>query len=211
MDIMNLKFKRKNGEVLKVYSDLFADKKNKTYGLITIEQLLNNGEYVEHIRLIRSDRNGRKFFTYDRETFYINDFIAYSPLELIKEFDSNSSNIQDEDLCATLLKYGIDSLTLKIKSKKLEVIPLPYGGHMSFEVYSNHEKPEDYEWIEYKFIEEYFRMPSDCYKLKLVPKKEEEYFIYPKKEFYVEDLIGLLNSRKDLYQIVIGNRNFAKE
>jgi len=44
---MNLKFKRKNGEVLKVYSNLFADKKNKTYGLITIEQLLNNGEYVE--------------------------------------------------------------------------------------------------------------------------------------------------------------------
>ncbi len=198
---MNLKFKRKNGEVLKVYSVLFADKKNKTYGLITIEQLLNNGEYVEHTRLIRSDRNGRKFFIWDRETFYMDDFIAYSPLELIKEFDSNSKNIHDEDLCATLLKYGIDSLTLKIKSKKLEIIPLPYAGYMSFEVHSNHEKPEDYEWIEYKFVEEYLRMPRNCYKLKLVPADEKNFTIYPKKDFYVGDLVSLIKIRKDLYKL----------
>lgn len=148
------------------------------------------------------NEKGRKFFTWNHETFYMDDFIAYSPLELIKELDSNDSDIYDEDLCSTLLKYGMDSLTLRIKTKKLEIVPLPYGGYMSFEVYSNHEKPEDYTWIEYKFIEEHHRMPSNCYKLKLVPKKEEEYSIYPKEDFYVSDLMALLNKRKDLYQLV---------
>ena len=199
---MHFKFKTKKSEVLKVfYNDLLANEKRKTYGTVSIGEF-KDGTYKEYERTVRIDEIGRKFFTWNREVFYMDQFLAYSPAELIERVNSKDDDILPEDLCATLLRYGIDSLTLMIKTKKLEIVPHPYGGYISLNVYSNHEKPEDYTWIEYKFIEEHHRMPSNCYKLKLVPKKEEEYSIYPKEDFYVSDLMALLNKRKDLYQLV---------
>lgn len=198
---MNLKFRTNGGNVLKVfYNDLFLDKENKTHGTVHIGKS-ENGRYKGYVRTVQIAKNERRFFTWNKETFYMDDFLADTPDELVERIETENSNVTEADLCATLQKYGMNSLRLMIKTKPLNIVSLPFGGYMAFETYSNHEREEDYQWIEYKFNEDYLRMPSDCYKLKLVPADEKNFTIYPKEDFYVGDLVSLIKTRKDLYKL----------
>lgn len=192
---MNYKF-RINDQVVRVFiNDLFDDKK-ETAGVVTIR---DNGKKYD--RTLRYDENGKKFFTWNHEKIFFDDFLAMTPDEFVNAIH-NKSNVYDEDLCHTLLKYGINCLRVEMKQKPLDRID--FGDIIiGFKTSSNHEDESKFNWIEYRFIEEYCRMPKDNYKLKLVPANEDEYDIYPKEDYYTSDLIGLLKACSDEFRIKV--------
>lgn len=48
-------------------------------------------------------------------------------------------------------------------------------------------------------------MPKNGYKLKLVPANEELYDVYPKQDYYIDDLNSSLRMRKELFQLVLAS------
>lgn len=209
---MDYSYKMKNGEILKVFfnnlvSDM--DTKNGIYGTISFWKN-NNKKYKEYIRSVRKDENGKRFFTWDKEKIYLDDFIAYSPKELVKRFYDKDNTLYGGDICRTLQKYGMDSLRLYINVKPLEIIDFPGIGRFTFEVTSSFENKDKYVWIEYRFFPEYLRMPEDNYMLKLIPAKDKDLSIYPKKDYYVDDLAGLIFSCTDTFKLVENLRKDEK-
>ena len=198
---MNYTFKLSTGKELRVfYNNLITDEVEKTCGTVSFWK--GSGKsHREYVRTVRIDENGRRFFTWDHEKVFMDQFLAYSPEELIKMYET-SENVIDDDLCHTLEKYGMDSLLLEVKEKPLTRIS--FGDCViGVRTESNHDKPKDYVWVAYRFVEEYNRMPQDGYKLKLVPAKKEEYEIYPKEDYYVSDLNGLILRCKDQFRLVL--------
>lgn len=199
---MNYSFKMENGKKLEVYyNDLFVDEKENVYGNVSFYE---NGK--EYTRTVRGDQGKRTFFTWDKEKVYMDSFEAYSPEELVSAFSSGDEHISGNDLCHTLEKYGIDSLHMLIKTKKLDI--LCFGDVIiKVETSSPFDKEENFSWIEYEFSEEYLRRPQDGYKLKLIPAHDGEKEIYPKEDFYVTDLAGLICCRQDLYRLILPKKN----
>lgn len=199
---MNYTFKLSTGEELRVfYNGLFVDKVKKTHGTVSFWK--GTGDpHREYVRTVRVDEDGRRFFTWDHEKVFMDQFLAYSPEELVKRYEDADKNVIDDDLCHTLEKYGMDSLLLEIKEKPLTKIS--FGDCViGFKTESNHDKPEEYNWITYQFLEEYNRMPQDGYKLKLVPADKEQYEMYPKEDYYVSDLNGLILRCRDQFRLVL--------
>ena len=187
---MNYSFKTEGTTINAWISDMVPVEK-KEAGIVAIATVYGkkNGKHKEFHRSVRMDENGKAFFTWNRKKIYTDDFLAFSPEELVKKIDEKDNRVFDDTLCHTLLKYGIDSLHVIINTSPL--MRINFGGiSVGFECSSNND--EDTIPVEYKFQEEYLRSPKDCYKLKLIPANDDEYDIYPKKDYYVHDLIGLL-------------------
>lgn len=195
-------FQLKNGEKLKVfYQDILDHSINDTYGYVSFWKG-SGKKHKEYIRTVRMDEDGREFFTWDKEKVFMDEFFALAPKKLMEKYQNNDRSVYGDDLCNTLEKYGIESLFLKIKEKSLTQVR--FGNHMiGIQVESSMDSEEDYNWVTYKFIEEYNRMPKDGYKLKLVPADKELYDLYPKKDYYVDDLSELIRRRKDSFELVI--------
>lgn len=201
---MYYSFKMKNGEILRVFFNnlvSITDEENGIFGTVSFWKKDKKGN-KEYIRSVRKDENGKNFFTWDKEKIYLNDFIAYSPEELVKRFCDKDDSLYSGDICRTLQKYGMDSLRLYIKVKPLEIFEFPGIGKLAFEVTSSFENKDKYVWVEYRFQPEYLRMPEDDYKLKLVPAKDNELSVYPKKDYYTDDLAGLIFSCTDEFRLV---------
>lgn len=203
---MRYKFRMENGKMLSAfYNDLFIDRSKNIYGHISFYE-----KDKEYTRTVRKDPSGRHFFTWDKEKVYMDSFEAYSPEELAKAFSSGDEYVYGDDICLTLEKYGIDSLHLLIKTKKLDIISLG-GFTIKMETSSSFDKEEDFDWIEYNFVEEYLRRPQDGYKLKVVPTNKEEKEIYPWEDFYVCDLAGLIGNRQDLYRLMVPEKKLSQQ
>lgn len=195
-------FKLRNGEKLKVFhQDILGHPIGNTHGCISFWKG-SGKKHKEYVRTVRIDEDGREFFTWNKEKIFMDEFFALTPEELIKKYQDNDRYIYGDDLCNTLEKYGIGSLLLRIKEKLLT--PFRFGNYViGIEVHSSLDSEDDFDWVTYKFIEEYNRMPKDGYRLKLVPANEEEYETYPKEDYYVDDLSSLIRSRKDLFELIL--------
>ena len=192
---MNYTFKTKEGKDLKIfYNDLFVDKDN--YGIVTFFKTTGN-KCKEIKKDVKKDESGRLYFFYNREKLFMDEFKAYTPEELI-----GLTNMRQNDLCHTLIKYGLDSLHVLMRVKKLDIIDMGVFGRLAFETNSPFDTDEDYVWIEYEFVDEYLRNPKNGYKLKLKPVKMEDRELYPTKDYYVEDLVSLLRKCKDKFKLV---------
>ena len=142
------------------------------------------------------DENGKRYFEVNGEKVMFNDYICYTPQELIANF----KNCRDYNLCQTLMKYGMDSIRVMIRKKELERIDF-CGVVVSFEVSSPRDSIEDFDWVEYKFVNEDFSNPQDCYKLKMIPVDEKLREIYGAERTYVSDLVSLMQNCTELYQV----------
>lgn len=197
-------FKLKNGERLKVFhQDILGHPIDKTHGCISFWK--GSGKnHKEYVRTVRLDEDGREFFTWNKEKVFMDEFYALTPEELIKKYQNNDPYLCGDDLCNTLEKYGIECLLLRIKVKPLTTFR--FGDYViGIETYSNLDSEDDYDWVTYKFIEEYNRMPKTGYKLKLVPANEELYDAYPKQDYYIDDLNSSLRMRKELFQLILAS------
>lgn len=182
---------KKSGILRTFFNDIMEDPAKNIAGVISFWETIN-GKHVERNRSVRIDENGKRFFTWNKERINFDDFLAFSPSELVEKI--NRGEASGDDLCHTLEKYGLDSLRISIRTKKLERINFGLFS-MGFSVRSNLDKPEDFDWVDYEFVPEYLRMPKDNYKLKLMPLLEEHRGVYPSEDFYVGDLVGLLSPR----------------
>lgn len=200
---MNFNFKMKDGRVLRVFwNDLFYDEVKHTHGTVSWFDKFDDGTYKERVRTVRVDDSGREFFTWDKEKIYMDSFLACTPEELVKLYETeNDMNIISDDLTATLIKYGVDSLRLMIN-----VVPLTrvdFGGaSIAFECRSSLDKDREIP-VEYKFIEKDYKL-RDNYKYMLVPANDDEYDLYPKKRYYTSDLLGLLSGCRDTHKLKVG-------
>ena len=175
------------------YNDMPVDMAGKTAGTVSF-WFHGNGKTKEYVRTVHKDAEGNAFFTWDKKKIYMHDFKAYSPSELVKK--SQEDKIKGEDICHTLMKYGMDSLILKLRTKKLERVN--FGGFsLGFITRGSCDKPEDFDWVKYSFVEDYLHMPKDCYKFKLVPATEEDKEIYGVERYYVDDLASLICKNAD--------------
>lgn len=197
---MDYKFKTNNGEYLRIfYNDLFVNEDN--YGTVVFFKTTRHG-CREIKKNVKKDESGRLYFFYNREKLFMDEFKAYTPEELI-----DLPNMRPNDLCHTLIKYGIDSLHVLMRVKKLDIIDMGEFGRIAFETMSPFDKDEDYVWIEYEFIDEYLRNPKNGYKLKLKPFKMEDRELYPTKDYYVSDFASLLRERKDKFKLVVNKKS----
>jgi hypothetical protein len=136
------------------------------------------------------------YFEVDGQKIMFMDFICPSTEYLVKNFEK----YHDKDLCQVLIKHGMDSVRIMLRKKKLDLVN--FGGHIfGFDTSSPRDKVEDYDWVEYKFVNEDFSNPRDNYKLKMVPVDDDLRLVYGSERTYVCDLVSLIKHRKDLYQI----------
>lgn len=203
---MRYNFKMENGKMLPAfYNNLFIDESKNIYGHVSFYE----GD-KEYTRTVRKNPSGRHFFTWDKGKVYMDSFEAFTPEELVKAFSSGDEHVFGDDICHTLEKYGMDSLHMLIKVKKLDIISLGFFT-IKVETSSSFDKEEDFAWIEYNFVDDYLRRPQDGYKLKVVPANKEEREIYLWEDFYVSDLAGLIGNRQDLYRLVIPEKKTNQE
>jgi hypothetical protein len=124
------------------------------------------------------------------------DFICPSPDYLVENFEK----YRDKDLCQVLIKHGMDSVRIFLRKKKLDLVN--FGGAIfGFDTSSPRDNIEDYDWVEYKFVNEDFSDPKDNYKLKMIPVDEKLLHVYGSERTYVCDLVSLIKRRTDLYYL----------
>jgi hypothetical protein len=144
---------------------------------------------------IITDTDG-DYFMFDGQKIMFMDFICPTPEDLVNNFDE----YRDKDLCQVLMKHGMDSVRISLRKKKLDLVN--FGGVvLGFDTSSPRDNIEDYDWVEYKFVNEDFSDPKDNYKLKMIPVDDRLRAIYGSERTYVCDLVGLIAKRTDLYKI----------
>lgn len=199
---MNYTFSLKDGTELRVFwSKLFKDEVNKTHGTVSWWVHKNpNAPGKEFVRTVRIDDNNRRFFTWNKEIIYMDSFLAYTPEELVKMIH-NKEHVLPDNICGTLIKYGMNSLKVKKNVKPLERVDFGMF-NIAFEVCHSTRRDDDRVWIDYEFVESLHSVDS-CYKLRLEPVGENK-GIYPSNDYYVNDLVGLLSNCTDDFKIEVG-------
>ena len=163
------------------------------------------GNYV-----LQKDENGKRYFEVDgQKIMFEEDLVCDTPQEYI----DNIKNRFGDYLCAVLVKHGIDCLTVKCKVKPIDIKRIDFGDViLSVDVTPSNERVEDYDWVEYKFINnEFNRNPEDGFKLLMTPKDESLIHVYPNKDLYVNDLVTLIRTRPDLYQLSVSDEFKERE
>lgn len=156
-----------------------------------------------HFEVVKQDKQPHHFVVNGETIMCREDMVCMTPAELVQAI-KEKNRVFDSDLCNTLIKHGIDSLTLKIRSKPLEKYNFGGGLIMSFRTESARDKVEDMVWVDYKFTDtEFNRNPWDCYKLVLVARDDELRDWYPREDYYVCDLVSLISARPDLFELVV--------
>lgn len=137
--------------------------------------------------ILSVDENGNQTFIFDGVTINFNDFLCHTPEELIALFQKNEG--KDEDLCHTLMKYGLDCLIVYYRMEKC-------GSN-----YRN--KMEDRPFIPYRFEADILHNPIDNYKLKMVQVRVEDKGVYPWLDMYVSDLVSSLNDKRGIAYLAL--------
>jgi hypothetical protein len=130
-------------------------------------------------RSIREDEKG-KFFMWNKNKIYLNDWIRISMKELKEKIDRNEFVISD-DLCQAILSDGIDNVRFIVP---LNVVSLRMFG---ITMYDNSEFKDTLCKIE----EGWNREVRQNYKLTLVPVEPDE-TVERSREFYISDMIQLI-------------------
>lgn len=135
-------------------------------------------------RTIRNDENG-KFFTWNKNKIYLNDWIKTSMKELKDKIDNNVW-VTPDDLCQAILSDGVDNVRF--------IVPLHTVLISGFFVYS--DKTED---TLCKIQERWNREVKNNYKITLVPVEPDE-TVESSRDFYTCDMLSLI---KDGYIKII--------
>jgi len=192
---------KKSGRIEGFFNNITKDEKNGVAGVYSI-YMSENGKHKEYSRTVRIDKNGKKFFTWNKEKIMFDDFVCDTPEEFIKRVAEKDGRLYGQALCHTLLKYGIDCLHVQIKKNPMDVYVVGDVA-LGFECSNNDGKGE---WVEYEFVEEFFHMPMDNYKLKLEPVNKDYIGVYSRWDTYVDDMVALFKQCTDMYKVIVNNK-----
>lgn len=139
---------------------------------VTIEDTKTNKSYD---RTIREDKNGR-FFTWNRNKIYLNDWIKISMKEL-KEKIEKGEWVTSDDLCKAIMTDGIDNVRF--------MVPLNTTGGFFF---LNGNKFKD---TLCKVEERWNREIKQNYKIVLIPEKPDD-SVASSCDYYTTDFVSLI-------------------
>lgn len=139
---------------------------------VTIEDTKTNKSYD---RTIREDKNGR-FFTWNRNKIYLNDWIKISMKEL-KEKIEKGEWVTSDDLCQAIMTDGIDNVRF--------MVPLNTTGGFFF---LNGNKFKD---TLCKVEERWNREIKQNYKIVLIPEKPDD-SVASSCDYYTTDFVSLI-------------------
>ena len=139
----------------------------------------DNKTHKSYNRTIREDKNG-KFFTWNKNKIYLNDWIRISMKELNERVERKEW-ITSDDLCQAILSDGIENVRF--------IVPLR-SGFLS----------KEYKDVLCKIKEEYNREVKGNYKLVVVPV-EPDMTVPSRDEFYTMDMTELI--REGIIKIVV--------
>lgn len=169
VDYMNYRYKCGN-EVIRVWvwNDDFHTEVSVT----------DNKSNKSYDRTIREDENG-KFFTWNKNKVYLNDWIRTSMKEL-KEKIERKEWVTSDDLCQAILSDGIDNVRF--------IVPLNTVCGFGFFLDGNKFKD-----TVCKIEERWNREVSHNYKLVVVPVGPDE-TVASSRDFYTSDMMSLIQS-----------------
>lgn len=143
--------------------------------------VMDNKTKKTYERTIREDEGG-KFFTWNKNKIYLDNWIRITMKELKDKIDSKEWCTSDE-LCQAILTDGVDNVRF--------IVPL---NTISMRVFglslADGNKFKD---TLCKIKEEYLREVKRNYKLTLVPVESSEYTVN-RTDFYTDDMISLIRS-----------------
>lgn len=193
---MNYKFKTKNGEVIRVFHNHFVPVDESHFGTMSWD---SNDENDHGYCEVLKDESGKKYFTYNNERVYMDDFLAYTPAELIKLMEGEEY-ISSDEMIYTLMKYGINSLHVMQRKKPMTGFRVG-GAFFGFESEQLGEDKSTWDSVEYKFSETDMFKLSDNYKIKLTPADESNLGVYASRDYYVHDIFELLKHNTEDYTL----------
>ena len=132
-------------------------------------------------RTIREDENG-KFFTWNKNKIYLNDWIRTSMKELKEKFERDEW-VTSDDLCQAILSDGIDNVRF--------IVPLNVVSVSGFGI-SLLDGRETKDTV-CKIEERYNREVERNYKLIVVPVEADE-TIASSRNYYTSDMVSLIKS-----------------
>ena len=104
-----------DGEETSIFvSHIFHNSTDGVYGNVSFYTKKNKATME---RSIRKDENGNLFFTWNKKKIYLDSFLAYSPYEFLEKLNAADGLIStpnlDDELCCTLMKYGLDAFDVE--------------------------------------------------------------------------------------------------
>lgn len=169
---MNYRYKCGNKEIsVWVWNDDFHTE-------VTVTSSKDNKTYD---RTIREDENG-KFFTWDKNKIYLNDWIRTSMKELKEKVDKKEW-VTSDDLCQAILSDGIENVRF--------IVPLNIVSARGFGI-SLLDGNKTKETV-CKIEERYNRKVKQNYKLVVAPVETDE-TVANSSDFYTSDMISLIRS-----------------
>lgn len=188
---MIFEYKLSSGKVVRGFFNSYAaDLKNNIAGVISIDEQ-KNGKIRSYDRTVRIDKSGRKFFTWDSEKVWFDNFLCLTPSEFVQKVNGNVGSLYGDDLSRLLLKYGMQAICVYI-NKGIDEVRYGVDKGVAQE-----------NWVRYQFTEDYLHMPIDNYKLRLEPVSEYDKREYSVTDTYTTDLVGLFKACKDLYRLEV--------
>lgn len=136
-------------------------------------------------RTIREDENG-KFFTWNRNRIYLNDWLKLSMKEL-KEKIEKGEWVTSDDLCQAIMTDGIDNVRFMV----------PLNTTCGFGFLLNGNKFKD---TLCKVEERWNREIKQNYKIVLIPEKPDD-SVASSHDYYTNDFVSLI--QKGIVKIVV--------
>lgn len=132
-------------------------------------------------RTIRTDKNGEKFFTWNKEKVYLKDYISYSMKEL-KEKIEQGEHITGDILTQSILHDGIENVRLICPLHPFSVVVPELG----FGICNGREYVDTL----CKITEERYEVKKN-YKIGVVPVDNKN---VGSENYYTRDMISLIKS-----------------
>ena len=143
--------------------------------------VMDNKTKKTYERTIREDEGG-KFFTWNKNKIYLDNWIRITMKELKDKIDSKEWCTSDE-LCQAILTDGVDNVRfiVPLNTISMLVLGLPLADGDNFKD------------VLCKIKEDYLHEVKNNYKLQLVPVEPTEDTV-SRREFYTGDMLGLIKS-----------------
>lgn len=148
---------------------------NEFHSTVSVEDAKTRKSYE---RTIREDENG-KFFTWNRNKIYLNDWVKISMREL-KEKIENEEFVTSDDLCQAIMTDGIENVRF--------IVPLNTICGFGFLLNGN-----DFKDTLCKVEERPLREVKNNYKIVLVPVEADE-SVASSDDYYTHDFISLIKN-----------------
>lgn len=130
----------------------------------------------QYPRTIHTDHKG-SFFTWDKQKVYLDNWIRL-PMKELKEQIERKKSVTAYDLCTAILSDGVDKARFIVPMNTIAFPGIFANGC-------------DFKNVECRVVEEFNREVANCYKLVCVPVTPDV-TVVPKREFYVLDMLSLL-------------------